>query len=458
MIDKIIALDDGHGMETQGKRTPVFEDGSFMKENEFNRAVVKYLDDELKRCGFKTLLVAECDTDIPLQTRTNLANNIITNKYNRQADLYISVHANACTGNWGNWGGIETYIYTYTDSVTEEIANIIHKNLIKGTPLKDRGVKRGNFHVLRETAMPAVLVECGFMDNREEAKLLMSEKYRKECATEIAQAICEVYGVDYIKENNNIKQSKLTPIMLTPITCIREEVKYKMISYVLNNNSNPNLPYCTLEELVDMYMEEGECEKVRSDIAFAQAIKETGFFKYGGIVNPDMNNFAGIGALNNNENGNAARFDTPRLGVRVHIQHLKAYACGEELNKECVDPRFNLVKRAASPFVEWLGAEDNPYKIGWAYPGKGYGDDILKILSNISKEPSKKIPQWQIDAFNSLKAKKIITDDNYWNRLNDNITIGECMALLDKVSNVVSDIVEDNILTDLINATERMYK
>lgn len=104
MINKIIALDDGHGMETAGKRTPMFEDGTFMKENEFNSAVVNYLDAELKRCGFHTLLVAEGNTDIPLSTRTAIANNIITNKYNRQADLYISVHANACTGNWEKMG------------------------------------------------------------------------------------------------------------------------------------------------------------------------------------------------------------------------------------------------------------------------------------------------------------------------------------------------------------------
>ncbi len=48
-----IALDDGHGMETAGKRTPKFNDGTFMRENEFNRAVVNYLNVELKRCGFK---------------------------------------------------------------------------------------------------------------------------------------------------------------------------------------------------------------------------------------------------------------------------------------------------------------------------------------------------------------------------------------------------------------------
>lgn len=77
-MSKIIALDDGHGMETPGKRTPVLPDGSVMLENEFNRAVVKYLDENLKKHDFDTLLVAEGDTDVPLQIRTKLANNQIT--------------------------------------------------------------------------------------------------------------------------------------------------------------------------------------------------------------------------------------------------------------------------------------------------------------------------------------------------------------------------------------------
>lgn len=196
-MNKIIALDDGHGMETPGKRTPLFPDGSCMKENEFNRAVVAYLDNELKNNGFKTLLVAEGDADVSLASRTNLANNKIRNKYNKAADLYISVHANANTGQWGDWGGIETYIHQNADSITERLGAVIHKHLMQGTILKNRGLKRSDLHVLRETKMPAVLVECGFMDNMKEAELLKTDSYRKECAKELAKAVCEFYEVPY---------------------------------------------------------------------------------------------------------------------------------------------------------------------------------------------------------------------------------------------------------------------
>ena len=94
-----------------------------------------------------------------------------------------------------------------------------------------------------------------------------------------------------------------------------------------------------------MFIEEGEAEGVRGDVAFAQSLHETGYFKFGGIVLPTQNNYAGIGALNGNATGQAASFPAPRTGVRAQIQHLKAYASTEALVNECVDPRFSLASR-----------------------------------------------------------------------------------------------------------------
>lgn len=192
----LIALSNGHGINTPGKRTPKFKDGSFMHEYEFNSAVVKYLDILLKNNGFDTLLVSPTDEDIPLKQRTDLAND-------NNVDLFISVHVNAYgSGDWNNTGGIETYVYKFGGEA-EKLARLVHKNLLKGTPLPDRKVKEANFHVLRETKMPAILVECGFMTNEKEAKLLISDKYRQECAEEIAQGICEYYGKEYVDIENN---------------------------------------------------------------------------------------------------------------------------------------------------------------------------------------------------------------------------------------------------------------
>jgi len=196
----LVALDDGHGMDTPGKRTPVFPEGSglksetgnYMHENEFNRAVVAKCKVHLERCGINVLLVAPTDADTPLQERTNLANS-------KGADIYVSVHANASTGTWGSAKGVETYHYPGSTK-GKKLAEAIHKRLIGGTKQVDRGVKEANYHVLRETKMPACLIEAAFMDNLEEAKLLLSDAFRIECAEEIARGICDYLGVSYTEE------------------------------------------------------------------------------------------------------------------------------------------------------------------------------------------------------------------------------------------------------------------
>ncbi|WP_187434568.1 N-acetylmuramoyl-L-alanine amidase [Paenibacillus methanolicus] len=191
-MGKLVAICDGHGMETPGKRTPAFADGAVMKENEFNRAVAAKLDAHLKRCGFRTLLVAPADADTPLQARTDAANKA-------KADLYISIHANAAGEAWGSARGIETFHYP-TSAASKRVAEVLHRHLIAGTQLPNRGVKTADYHVLRETNMPAVLVEAGFMTNQDDARLLLSESYRNECAEELARGICEYFGVAFKRE------------------------------------------------------------------------------------------------------------------------------------------------------------------------------------------------------------------------------------------------------------------
>ncbi|MNZ68875.1 N-acetylmuramoyl-L-alanine amidase LytC precursor [compost metagenome] len=180
-------------METAGKRTPVMPDGRVMKENEFNRAVAILLAVHLQRCGFDTLLVAPTELDTPLNARIRKANRA-------RAQFYISIHANAFGKNWNNVRGIETYYYTGSTE-GRKAAESIHRQLIGGTPLPNRGVKTSRLlEVLRDTHMPAVLVECAFMTNLEDACLLLSDAYRAECAEEIARGICEYFNREYIEQ------------------------------------------------------------------------------------------------------------------------------------------------------------------------------------------------------------------------------------------------------------------
>jgi len=119
----------------------------------------------------------------------------------------------------------------------------------------------------------------------------------------------------------------------------------------------------TLKKFCQIYYEECEREGIRAEVAFAQAMHETNFLRYGGDVSISQFNFAGLGATGGVP-GNS--FESVRIGVRAHVQHLKAYANTEPLNSECVDPRFKYVTRGCAPYVEWLAIVDNPYGKGWA--------------------------------------------------------------------------------------------
>lgn len=185
----LIALDDGHGMNTPGKRTPTYPDGHFMHENEFNHVVVDYLSTILEACGFKTLLTAPTDADTALRARTNTANQA-------KADYFISIHANAYKGEWGDQQGTEVFYYP-TSTEGKQLAIHVLEELIKGTPQKSRGIKTATFSVLKYSHMPAILIEAGFMDNPREAELLQSDEFRKEVAEEVAKGLCTYLGVQY---------------------------------------------------------------------------------------------------------------------------------------------------------------------------------------------------------------------------------------------------------------------
>ncbi len=104
----------------------------------------------------------------------------------------------------------------------------------------------------------------------------------------------------------------------------------------------PNLP--------SIYIEEAKAEGVNHDLAFAQMCLETRFLTFGGAILPEFNNFASMG----DRQAEWAKFPNLRLGVRAHIQQLKAYASHDLLVQECVAPRFELVRRGIAPTLRQL--------------------------------------------------------------------------------------------------------
>ena len=158
----------------------------------------------------------------------------------------------------------------------------------------------------------------------------------------------------------------------------------QMIDYYKSRTFYPsfyeNSDAATIKKFCQIYLDECEAENIRAEVAFAQAMKETNFLRYGGDVSITQYNFAGIGATGGGAAGFS--FSSVRMGIRAQIQHLKAYANYDALQKSCVDPRFSYVSRGTAPYVEWLGIPDNPYGKGWA-TAQNYGSSILQMIRDM---------------------------------------------------------------------------
>lgn len=109
--------------------------------------------------------------------------------------------------------------------------------------------------------------------------------------------------------------------------------------------NNPEEDYEHILTFANYYIEEASAEGINSDVAFSQMCLETGFLRFGGLVQPEFHNYCGLGAMDAEHPGE--QFETEQLGVRAHIQHLQAYATTEDvlLNHELIDPRYNWVHK-----------------------------------------------------------------------------------------------------------------
>ena len=144
-----------------------------------------------------------------------------------------------------------------------------------------------------------------------------------------------------------------------------------LASFLLNENNDIDSEFAVL--LARYYISEAEIEGINHDIAFAQMCLETGFLRFGGLVIPEMNNFCGLGAIGQEETGEW--FPSVEIGVRAHIQHLKAYASKEPLKGDLVDPRYRFVRHGSSPVLHGLSGT-------WA-ADKLYAEKIEAILERL---------------------------------------------------------------------------
>lgn len=383
-----------------------------------------------------------------MTTRVNIDTNLGVYERgtaSKGCDVFLSLHSNAC--------GTESVDYPVVyraydnknnvDALALKIAKKVGE--LMGTAQAGRTATRKNssggeyYGVLRGARAVGtpyyMLIEHSFHTNTKATKWLSEDANLDKLAVAEADILAEFFGV----ESSTIEK--------TAIMGKAQATAQQMALFCRSKNSTPQLTSCSLEQLAEMFIEEGEAEGVRGDVAFAQSLHETGYFKFGGIVLPSQNNYAGIGALNGNATGQAASFPDPRTGVRAQIQHLKAYASTEALANACVDPRFSLVVRGVAPYVEWLGAADNPQGRGWAVPGAGYGANIVKLLGQIMAQETPQTPaependgypegtpDWQKEGFEALVERGIINSPDVWKaKFDQPIKVGEILAIIGRM-------------------------
>ena len=187
-------LDPGHGgmingkYVTPGKRSPKIPPGVY--EGVVNRAIVKYLYELLVDNDIDCAILVPENEDVSLGERVRRANKL--HKENGRS-RFISVHCNAAGDgvSWNMANGIDTF-YDANSTQSHHLADAIQDRLIEFTKRRNRGVKTANFYVLRSTHMPAILCECGFMTNYEEALLLASTEFQKLVAHSIFEGIMDI--------------------------------------------------------------------------------------------------------------------------------------------------------------------------------------------------------------------------------------------------------------------------
>ena len=167
-----VVIDAGHGGFDRGG-VP----GQRIAEKDKTLDVALRLRRILLTDGYRVIMTRDRDVFVPLGTRTAIANSY------RNAS-FVSIHFNCSSRGGAN--GIETYYYR---SDSAGLAASIHRNVVAGAPTENRGIRRRGFFVLRRTAIPSVLVECGFLTNPTEGRLAQTDSYRQKLAEQIARGI-----------------------------------------------------------------------------------------------------------------------------------------------------------------------------------------------------------------------------------------------------------------------------
>ncbi|SMQ84471.1 N-acetylmuramoyl-L-alanine amidase [Bacillus sp. OV166] len=493
-------LDPGHGGDDPGAQ------GNGLDEKDITLAIALKIRNTILKDyeNVEVKMSRTSDTTKSLAQRSSEANAW-------EADFFLAIHINSADS---SAQGYEDFIYNgaSNSSRAATVQDIIHAEVMKVNQLKDRGQKKANFHVIRETNMPAILTENGFISNKHDAQLMKDSSWQQKVAQGHVNGIAKAFGLkrkatketpkttttpktpqsssttvytvyvgSYKSKGNaqdrvaELKKKNINSSIVTTKISGATWYRVKVATYTTNANAekrlkeiekagykdafiiiekasatttksatqkpttstsktttakpatttsketdlkggtntkpspapansakelpiiadpgqftifgptfltpeqmnqfvkkvNPNAP-----ELGQFYQTLGKYYGIRGDVAFAQAIHETDYFRFTGVVNHEQNNYSGIGATGGDTRG--ASFENQEEGVLAQLQHLYAYATAKPLPDQypLVDPRFHLVDRGSAPTWTALNGK-------WAVPGTTYGQAILNLYEKM---------------------------------------------------------------------------
>lgn len=365
-----VVFDIGHGSDTYPpSKGIILPDGSSFAEHSFNAKVGMRAKELAEYNGFEVLLSQQPNApDTPLKQRSTWIN---AEHRKKPIICLMSFHANASSNPTASGWGV---LYWYSSTNGKKLAQLWAKYAEEMLPIGKWGTglweskpnSWSNMHILRETIMPAILIEHFFFTNYDELKKCNTPEFIELAAQVAVKALCEYAGTKYKYDKTD--EAIGTPIMGKPQATIEQAIEW----------ARKRGAHQRFLDVAEYYWYYGELTGIRPEVLYSQAAKETNFGKFTGNVKPEQNNWAGIKVANpkGDRTEDHETFGSPKDGVRCHFNHMGIYCGVEPIGVP--HPRWHVTKTAS-----WAGTVKTVEGLGgkWA-PNPDYGKSIVRDYLN----------------------------------------------------------------------------
>lgn len=377
-----IYINQGHGGVDPGA-----VDYQGRQEDDSNFICGSILRDLLADAGYEVLVARTGDYEVKMA-------EVVTTAKNWGADIFLDIHAD-WVGNPDVYGPhVIKSIHAHPNTYEDVLAGLVLNHLCEATERPSpRGVwskestvypGKDYYYTIRETPMPGLIIERGFLSNPKEADLLFDVEFLRKQAMAIKTALDEFFALTW------------TPVIGAPQVTLEQAKAW----------AKKRGAHQRFIDVADLYWHWGIQYGIRPEISYCQAAKETAFGKYTGIVKPEMHNWCGLKTANASGDRleDHASFPDDYTGVHAHFQHIGVYVGLAPLSP-LVDPRYEKVKSApwanSLKYIEEFGTR-------WA-PDANYGRSIvthylIDLMSTTVVPPGPSYDEL-VKTINELKAE-----------------------------------------------------